>query len=162
MIWEGTQLYTSHYLIHISLTNLFHIINEITILRDCFSLECLSLNLLLVYLNENIIPLQVFTNKSSSLCLHTEKSSDLWFKVAPFGLNSIWYFSFKHSVHFLVVGSNFLPFSIILHFTSKFVPASFSFHIWDESVVSCSFFLCLKLDWWLLYLCLKLFLVNPV
>ena len=65
-------------------------------------------------------------------------------------------------MHFLVVGSNFLPFSIILHLTSKSDPESLSFHMWVDSVVACSFFLSLKLDLWPLYLCLNVFFVRPV
>ena len=43
-------------------------------------------------------------SKSLNLCLQVLKISDLWFNEAPSLENMMWYFFFKHSLHFLVVG----------------------------------------------------------
>ena len=94
------------------------------------------------------IMLQVFTKSLESLCLHVENNSDLLFKLAPEGWKIIWYFSFKHSMHFLVMGLNSLPFSIMLQEVLKFSFFSLSFHMWADKVVACSFSLFLKLAEW--------------
>ena len=57
-----------------------------------------------------------FSSSCCHLCLQEENNSDLLLRLAPSGWKMMWYFSFKHRLHFLFIGLNFLPLSIILHF----------------------------------------------
>ena len=158
----NSQLNTSQNIIaHKGRTNLFHMMlgsqsSATKLLFNYWEYGNLSKP------KRKIFPHQVFTNNFSSLCLHVVNSSDFRLRLAPAGLKSIWYFSFKHSKHLLVLGSNFLPFSMILHFKSKSAPLSFSSQICVDKVVECSFFLLLKLALWPLKRFLKVFFVSPV
>ena len=58
----------------------------------------------------------VFPSRGFNLCLQTENSSLLLFKVAPSGLNIIKYFSFKHKLQLLVEGLNSGALAIIFQF----------------------------------------------
>ena len=102
-----------------------------------------------------------FESSFCHLWVQTEKSSDLLFRVAPDGLKMMLYFSFRQRLHFLVLGLNFLPLSIIFQLMLKFVFSSFNFHMYVERVVfeSARF---LKLLVWPSYRFLKVFPVNPV
>ena len=86
----------------------------------------------------------MFASKSLSLCLHVLNISDLELREAPPPENIIWYFSFKHNLHFLVVGLKGGALSMMSHSMLKGTPLSFKLHIWVERVVEFSLFLYLK------------------
>ena len=64
---------------------------------------------------------QILLSNLSHLCLQVENNSDLVFSVLPAGWWIMWYFSFMHSMHFLVDGLNSLPRSMELNFMVKFL-----------------------------------------
>ena len=89
-----------------------------------------------LYLKENIRA-QDFTLISSFCfrCLHVLKISCLLFMVLLSWLCIIWYFSFRHNLHFFVIGLNIVALSIKSHSTSKSFPLSFRLHACVLSLV---------------------------
>ena len=81
-----------------------------------------------------------FANKLCVLCLQVLKISLLLLSVLPSVLYIIKYFSFKHSMHFLLTGLNVWAFSNIFHVISKSRPLSFRSQICPLNLLFVLFF----------------------
>ena len=107
--------------------------------KKCF---CSTQLLRFHYQNGNLITTQSGGCKRGFvLCLHVEKNSLLSFKVAPFGLNIMKYFSLRQRLHCRVEGLKLRPLERIFHLVSNPLFCCLSFHTWLLRVVPLFFWL---------------------
>ena len=85
-----------------------------------------------------------FSSSFWVLCIHVLKISVLLLRELPIWLYKMCFFSFRQTLHFLVVGLNILPLSIRFHLISYCLFSFFNCQIWLARVVLFLFFSCSK------------------